>query len=298
MRLWDRDWRGVDSWPVLQRAKMRPTTRWIKKTKTNANKIPSTKHIFDQQRQQQWWQWQQSTNGNNASKNISSSSSNDKDLYICASDNSYKVRVLLDTLERSVSCCSGPKFRMRRSEGTPTGSMSVWNDETQGKGTKVQVNKVVVSSYFLTYHLTGAMYAKFGSAVLFSLALFLALVSKITDHRVCQQTLCLVEYPLAVLHQNRAWIETKASHHRDISTVRVMDLIWIGAFGAMDEKTGILIMPFDAASESPILLAAVKKQNLDFGLPILFFCTNLKVTCSDTVIWTEKPTKKVQSQEF
>ena len=134
MRLWDRDWRGVDSWPVLQRAKMRPTTRWIKKTKTNANKIPSTKHIFDQQRQQQWWQWQQSTNGNNASKNISSSSSNDKDLYICASDNSYKVRVLLDTLERSVSCCSGPKFRMRRSEGTTTGSMSVWNADNLRQG--------------------------------------------------------------------------------------------------------------------------------------------------------------------
>ena len=134
MRLWDRDWRGVDSWPVLQRAKMRPMTRWTGKTKTNTNKTPSTKHIFAQQRRRQWWQWQQSTNGNNANKNSSSSSSHVADLYICASENSYKVRVLLDALEHSVSCCSGPKSPMHRSEGRTARSMAVWNDGNLRQG--------------------------------------------------------------------------------------------------------------------------------------------------------------------
>ena len=42
--------------------------------------------------------------------------------------------------------------------------------------------------------------------------------------------------PFTVLHQNSAWIEIKASHHRDTSTVRGMDLIWIGMFRVMSEK--------------------------------------------------------------
>ena len=44
----------------------------------------------------------------------------------------------------------------------------------------------------------------------------------------------------------------------------------------MDESAGILLLPFDTASKSPILLAAVKTQNSDIGLPILFFFTSME----------------------
>ena len=93
---------------------------------------------------------------------------------------------------------------------------------------------------------------------MFSLALFLALVLKIANRLVCQQTVCNGKPPLTVLHQNTAWIETNVSHHGDISAVRGMDQIQVAAFTAMDERTGILTLPLVAASESPILLAAVK----------------------------------------
>ena len=115
-------------------------------TETHRSKTPSNKHIFDRRhwwwRWQQWWQWQQSTNGNNANKNSSSNSSsiNDKDLYICSNVNSFKVQVLLDALEHSVSSCSGPTFPMRRSEGRMDWSMAVSIDETWGKGIESHVN--------------------------------------------------------------------------------------------------------------------------------------------------------------
>ena len=106
--------------------------------------------IFDTEVVHPYWKHTLLTNndGNNASKNSSnSSSSNDEELHLCSNENSYKARVLLDTLERSVSCCSEAKYPTRRSEGRTAGSMSVSIDDNWGKGTQVQVSKVVESDH-------------------------------------------------------------------------------------------------------------------------------------------------------
>ena len=62
----------------------------------------------------------------------------------------------------------------------------------------------------------------------------------------------------------------------------------------MDEGTGIHTWPFDTTLKSPILLVAVKTQNSDIGLPILFFCTSLEETCSDKVTLSARATKKYE----
>ena len=104
------------------------------------------------------------------------------------------------------------------------------------------------------------MYAKYGLAPWFSLPASEALGSKITDHRVCKQTYLTVKVPISYLHQNSAWITGAVSHHGDISTMRGMNQIQIGAFRAMDWRTGIHTLPFDTASKSQSFLLQSKDR--------------------------------------